>query len=81
MMSLKEGVSGVPGDGVKKEGVVPEFGISSGEAMRLDTAGLMGPEGQGVHNLSEGNHNKGGGKVDLGSDRPHPATADKFRRM
>ena len=79
-MSLKEGVCGSGGRGVKGEGVVHKFGGTQAEALNTDTAGLMGIEGQGKHNLKEGNHNKGGGKVELTSDRPHPAKANKFRR-
>ena len=79
-MSLKEGVSGSGGVGVKKEGKVKAFGHSLGEAVSMETAGLMGVEGQGKHSFKEGNHNKGGGKVCLRSDRLHPKKAMKLRR-
>jgi len=77
---LKEGICGQGGEGSKKEGKVPEGGHSMSEAMRMETAGQQGAEGKGKHNLKSGNHNKGGGKINLGSDRPHPKDKPKFRR-
>lgn len=81
MSGMKEGISsGSGGVGNKGEGKVPVNGYSQSEALKIDTAGLVSIEGQGKHNLKEGNHNKGGGKVELRSDRPYPAKVDKFRR-
>ena len=80
-MGMKEGVcSGSGGVGTKKEGKVPEAGHSMAEAMQMETAGQMGAEGQGKHILKEGNHNKGGRKIYLTSDRAHPKKAMRIRR-
>ena len=79
-MGMKEGVcSGAGGVGAKREGVCPDIGHSVSEAMRMDTCGQVGAEGLGKHSLREGNHNKGGGKVDLRSGA-HPKKAANLRR-
>lgn len=78
---MKEGISyGSMGVGKKGEGKVPLGSDSVETAMHLSTAGLMGANGLGKHNFKEGNHNKGGGKVELRSDRPYPKDKPKFRR-
>ena len=68
-MSLKEGVHGSGGIGTKKEGKVPQSGHTLAEAVAMETAGAKVDLGK--HNLKEGKHNKGGGKICLGSDRVH----------
>ena len=74
------GIDGAKAIGNKKEGKVPKSGHTLDEAMKLDTAGQLGAGGLGKHNFKEGNHNKGGGKICLRSDIPHPVKADKWRR-
>ena len=80
MRDLKEGVSGGGGIGSKREGKVVEMGHSVSEAMNIDTAGQLGAEGTGKHNLKEGNHNKGGGKFNLQSGTPQPKQATSWKR-